>query len=102
MAASTINNEYASRSCFIWLWASTLCTRGLGGRRRRRRRLDIDKGLGDELRGDGALGLHRERLNVDLLHVHDAREIAETIEEDRQIVIAAVDRHCDRPFGVRI
>ncbi len=57
---------------------------------------------GHEVGGDGLGRLLCQRSDVDLLDVDDAREVAQPIEQNRQIVIAAVDADGDRPLRVRI
>src|SRR6266849_223042 len=65
-------------------------------------RLHVDECLRDEVGGDGLVDLCRERADHDRLDIDDAREVAEAIEEDREVVIAPVDGHGDRPLRIGI
>src|SRR5205085_1726755 len=46
--------------------------------------------------------LHRQGADSDLLDIDDAREVAQPVEELREVVIPAVDRDADRPLRVRL
>src|SRR5882672_8848153 len=63
--------------------------------------LVVDKRGGREGRSDASLA-GRIRRNLDVVHVDDARVLADTIEEHSQVVIVAHHVHVDGEFAVEL
>src|SRR6202521_5278330 len=78
----------------------------LRGRRRRRVEIGllVDESLGDERRGDGVrVRLGRiQRGDRQILDVDDPREAADPVEQQRQVVVRAVEIDADRPFAIKL
>src|SRR5213082_910107 len=70
---------------------------------RRRRLVEQHEGRRDARCGDGAVRLRLVLpLHVEAVDVHDARELADAIEEGREVVIGALELQRDRPLGVQL